>query len=175
MGRYDNSPFRADPLSRREIRNEAMRLRQLLGIEDKLWVNVIHILENVLPIIDKEFYFEIVPDGELDAHARAFPEDHYIKIRESIYDGARTGKGRDRLTVMHEFYHYIRHGKETISLARNPETVKIFENPEWQADVFAGEFLMPWNAIRNMSVAQIVQKCGVSERAAIYQLKKAKQ
>ena len=61
-----------------------------------------------------------------------------IRIRESIYEGARQGKGRDRFTIMHEIFHFMWHDRDEISFARNPESVKLYENPEWQADVFAG-------------------------------------
>ena len=44
-----------------------------------MWVDVIHILENVMPIIDEKFYLDIVEDVELDAHARAYPRESYDK------------------------------------------------------------------------------------------------
>lgn len=58
-----------------------------------------------------------------------------------------------------------------ISLARNPESVKAYEDPEWQADAFAGAFLMPSHLIKNMEVEEIMQRCGVSEAAAKFNLK----
>lgn len=72
---------------------------------------------------------------------------------------------------MHEIFHYLKHGKMNISLARNPESVKAYEDPEWQADAFAGAFLMPSHLIKNMEVEEIMQRCGVSEAAAKFNLK----
>lgn len=168
---YKSSIYKAKPMSRKNIENIAEKLRYLLGIQNVMWVDVIHILENVIPVLDEEFYLDIVEDRELDAHARAYPENHMIRIRESIYDGARHGRGRDRFTIMHEIFHFIWHDRSEISLARNPETVKLYENPEWQADVFAGAFLMPSRLIKGKTVNQIIQECGVSERAARCQLR----
>nr|DAK85385.1 MAG TPA: IrrE N-terminal-like domain [Caudoviricetes sp.] len=168
---YDFSPYKAKPMSRKNIENIANDLRKLLELQDVLRVNVIYILEHVLSVLDKEFYLDIVPDNELDAHARAYPEDHTIRIRESIYERARRGEGRDRFTVMHEIFHFIWHDKNEISLARNPEKLKRYENPEWQADVFAASFLMPAHLIRGKSWTQVMHECGVSASAAKYQLK----
>lgn len=168
---YKSSVYKAKPMSRKNIENIADKLRYVLGIQNIMWVDVIHILENVMPIIDEEFYLDIVEDVELDAHARAYPENHMIRIRESIYEGARQGKGRDRFTIMHEIFHFIWHDMTEISFARNPEAVKVYENPEWQADVFAGAFLMPSRLIKGKTVSQVMQECGVSEKAARCQLK----
>lgn len=168
---YEKSLYKAKPLSRRNLESMAEKFREILGLTNALRIDVISILENALPIIDTEFYLDIVPDKELDAHARAYPEDHTIKIRESIYDGARRGNGRDRFTIVHEIFHFIWHDSEGISLARNPEAVKLYENPEWQADVFAGAFLMPSRLIRGKSVSEVMEECGVSKSAARCQLK----
>ena len=167
---YKASIYKAKPMSRKNIENIADKLRCVLGIQNIMWVDVIHILENVMPIVDEEFYLDIVEDRNLDAHARAYPENHMIRIRESVYEGARQGKGRDRFTIMHEVFHFIWHDRKEISFARNPETVKRYENPEWQADVFAGSFLMPSRLIKGKTVNQVMQECGVSRKAAECQL-----
>ena len=120
---YELSFYKAKPTSRKDIANIADKLRYVLGIQDIMWVDVIYILENVMPIIDEEFYLDIVEDVELDAHARAYPENHMIRIRESIYEGARQGKGRDRFTIMHEIFHFIWHDRNEISFARIPVSV----------------------------------------------------
>ena len=163
---YNASVYKARPMSRKNIETIANSLREMLGLQNVMWIDVIHILENVIPVLDEDFHVDIVPDHELDAHARAYPENHVIRIRESVYDGARRGVGRDRFTVMHEIFHFIWHDREEISLARNPKAVKLYENPEWQADVFAGAFLMPTNLIKGMPVNQIMVSCGVSRSAA---------
>lgn len=175
MSNIKPSAYKVSPLSRKDIEEYAIFFRKLLGLENTMYVDVINILENIMPILDEKFELYIVPDWELDAHARTYPNDHIIKIRETVYEGARSGSGRDRFTIMHEIFHYLKHDSSDISLARNPENIKPFENPEWQADVFAGAFLMPRYLIENMTKEEIVKKCGVSEAAATFNLKLAKE
>lgn len=144
-------------------------LRAIFKIQNELYVNVLAILEKVLPVWDSEFSPLYVDDAELNALAVACPEEHTIIIRESVYLGARYGNGRDRFTIMHEIAHYMLHDKTSITFARGPEEIKIYEDPEWQADAFAGEFLMPYDLIKNLSAFDISRKCGVTIAAAEYQ------
>jgi Zn-dependent peptidase ImmA (M78 family) len=77
------------------------------------------------------------------------------------------------LTITHEFAHYLLHD-EAIGLARvmEGEKLKPYHDPEWQAKAFAGEFLIPAHLISNLSIDEIVIKCGVSYEAARYQRSK---
>jgi len=50
-------------------------------------------------------------------------------------------------------------------------SIKPYEDPEWQADCFAGELLMPYHLIQEMSKEEIMQKCKVSFTAACNQSK----
>lgn len=164
--------YKADPLSRNQIRQMVKKIRQLFDMEDSLYVNVMAILERVLPVFDEEFEPLIVEDHELGALAVACPEEHTIIIRESVYLRARAGNGWDRFTIMHEIGHYILHDKASISFARGPEEIRTFEDPEWQADVFSGEFLMAYDLIKDMKISEIAGKCGVTLKAASCQYKK---
>ena len=40
--------------------------------------------------------------------------------------------------------------------------LKPYENPEWQADTFASEFLMDYDLIQEMDYRRISEACGVS-------------
>lgn len=158
---------KAKPMSRAEIRRMARGLRRLLNIEDQKRINVLWLIEYVLSLFDPEFEEpHIVPDHELDVDAVACPSEHTIIIKKSVYDGARQGNGRDRFTIVHEFAHYILHDKSTVSFARRSSKPKPYEDPEWQADAFAGEFLIPYYQISGMSVQEIKEVYGVSYLAA---------
>ena len=79
-------------------------------------------------------------------------------------------------TIAHEIAHYILHANP--SIARYPriypgDDVKPYEDSEWQADAFAGEFLCPCQAIRGMTPEEVADKFGVSVQAAKTQLKKS--
>lgn len=49
--------------------------------------------------------------------------------------------------------------------------MKTYENPEWQADCFAREFLMPHDGIADLTTAEVMEQCKAYEQAANYQLK----
>ena len=94
-----------------------------------------------------------------------------IKIKEHIFNKACDGNGFARYCIAHEIGHYIllvlcgfELAKADINI-RNPK----FMNPEWQAECFAGEFLMGYDAVKNYSVDELVLKCGVTKKAATYQ------
>jgi len=159
--------YKAEPMSRRQIRMLVRRMRKLLGISDRKKVDVIKLLENILPILYGDaFSYEIVPDEELEVMALTTPNEGKILIRNSVYIGACEGNGRDRFTIMHEIAHFFLHRGMKVRLARGNEEIRRFEDPEWQADAFAGEFLMAYDVAKDMDIPEIVLKCGVSVAAA---------
>ena len=123
------------------------------------------------------FNYEIISKKEMpDKYGETFPDQKLILLREDVYLGAAKGNGRDRFTVAHEIGHLLLHQKDTISLPRlTPhKKIKRYENPEWQADAFAGELLMPAHLINGMSISEVQKQCGVSAKAAQYQLNSLK-
>lgn len=85
------------------------------------------------------------------------------------------GKGRDRMTIAHEFSHFMTLRFLGFKLSRTIGGGKLraYENPEWQAKCLAGELLIPHDLVLGMSAAEVARKCGVSMAAATYQLKVA--
>ena len=167
--------FKADPLSRQDIRNMANRLRKQLGISPKKPVDVIRLLEMLFPAAygDSGFRYEILPPEEMgELHGLTDPINRVIYIREDVYDNAAQGKGRDRMTIAHELAHYLLHRSIRLGLARRTEGESIprYKDPEWQATAFAAEFLMPADEIRHMSIYDIASTYGVSRQAAAFQL-----
>lgn len=166
---------KAKPLSRAKIRQQAADIREALFLGKEQKVNIVGLLEQILPLIDPEFEEPlIVDDNEMEVDAVTCPEDHMIIVKQSVYDGARAGNGRDRFTLAHEFAHYLMHDSSSVSFARGNSRPQVFEDPEWQADVFAGEFLMPAEAIKSMTPEEVMITYGVSYSAARYQLNKIK-
>lgn len=164
--------YKAKPLSRKKIRGAAHQIREILGIKDQVCIDVIKLLEQILPMIfEDEFNYEIVEDNEIGVMALTTPNEGKILIRNSVYEGAVNGNGRDRFTIMHEIAHLFLHRGMTVRLARRGEEIEIFEDPEWQADAFAGEFLIDCDVVKDMSPYEIAQKCKVSEAAAKCQYK----
>jgi hypothetical protein len=162
--------YQCEALSRARIRQFALGLRKKLRLEETLYFNIIGFLEFVMPKFDDGFHFEIVPKDELPPEKHAYTDviNKTIYIREDVYKRAVQGEGRDRMTIAHEIGHYILIVVQGIKLYRtfNGAFINTSEDPEWQAKVFAGELLCPFNLISGMSVIEIMKGCGVSEAAA---------
>ncbi len=97
-----------------------------------------------------------------------------LRNRQSVYDGACAGNGRDRMTIIHEIAHYLLLCVNGLKLQRNfsNNAVKAYCDPEWQAKCLTAEIMIPANIVKNMTVDEVVQYCGVSFEAASYQLAK---
>ena len=168
--------YKANPISRAYIRRYVYLLKKKVGLENELYFPIVTFTENVLPILIPDFQFQVVSMFEMGVkHGETFPSKNVIRIREDIYERAVAGEGRDRLTVAHEVGHLFLHENETIALCRLDPTEKLkpYEDPEWQADAFAGELLAPSYLVKGLSEYEVQIKCGVSSAAARCQLRNA--
>ena len=147
----------------------------MLNLTDQLYFPITEVLEMV-HLFDKDAHFEIVQADELEKNEHAVTDitNKTIKIREDVYDGACNGVGRDRMTIAHEFAHFITLCVCGFKLARtfDNENVPLYRDPEWQAKCLAGELMIDSDLVRGMSIAEVCEKCGVSESAARTQLSK---
>lgn len=166
--------YEANPLSRSQIRELVTSIRNGLkqlcpeiGIEFPL----LEFLELILPSLFPDFELEIVDDEELNCYAKAYPSQNRILIRDSVYEGAYRGNGRDRFTIAHEIGHFFLHRDESISFARADVSIPTYKKPEWQANTFAGELLVPVSLIKELSVDEIARECKVSRQVAEIQKK----
>ena len=162
------SPYKAKPLSRADIRREALEWRRVLNLDTELYVDVLRMLELILPFLG--FTYDYPSQEEMEEEAKTYPDQKLICIREDVYYGARKGVARYRFTVVHEIAHAILHSRASISFARSDIPLKAYMDPEWQANAFAGEFLMPYNLVKDMTIDEIVETCGVSRKAAVTQM-----
>ena len=164
----------AEPLGRKDIRRMAKVIRRLEGCMDELYFDIVHFLEITLPKIDSNFTFSVKTMAEMgECHGLTYPDRSEIQIREDVYERADQGSGRDRLTMAHELFHLLQHEKANISFARTGNgEIPVYRDPEWQADAFGGELLVPHHLIGGMGAEEIAVCCGVSEKAANFQLRK---
>lgn len=167
--------YKAAPLSRQNIRHFVKLIRKITGTENLTYFPIVQFMENVLPQIIEGFSYEIVPVEEMpDKCGETYPALNLIKIREDIYCRAVQGDGFSRLTVGHETGHLLINDEHSISLCKiQPGTrLKAYEDPEWQANCFAGELLMYYPLVKDFSVDDLREKCGVTLSAATYQKSK---
>lgn len=166
--------YKAQPLSRNDIRTIVRELKALTHTEGIMYFPIVTFLENILPLLIPSFQLEIVPQAEMgNKHGETYPSKNLIRIREDVYLNAVNGSGRDRLTLAHEIGHLLLHEDDSVALCRLApnEHLKAYEDPEWQADAFGGELLASSYLIRGLSLEQVQRQCGVSEAAAKVQLR----
>lgn len=167
-----NKKYIVESKSRSEIRSIATQFREKFGLQNELYFPIEKILD-ILSLIMNKFNYEIVEDDVLpqNTHAKTNISTGVISIKQSIYEGACEGKGRDRFTIAHEIGHFLMFCVYGFDLYENNGDIKIppYQDPEWQADCFAGELMIPKNLVENMMPDEIVKLCGVSLEAAQYQ------
>lgn len=140
-----------------------------------MYFPIVNVLE-VIHIFDDDAHFEIVEANELEPNEHAVTDINTktIKIRSDVYDGACEGVGRDRMTIAHEFAHFITLCVCGFRLARSFDDTPIptYCDPEWQAKCLAGELMVDSDLVKGMSAIEISVACGVSLPAAKMQLSK---
>ena len=167
------SDYMVEARSRQDLRSLANVLRSRLGLENCIFFPIVKLLDIFSEIFPDTFSYEIVEDDVLpeNTHADTDISRGHIRIKESVYNGACEGNGRDRMTIAHEIGHFLTLDILGFKLKRNFSTNKIppYCDPEWQAKCFAGELLVPAHLVSNLSPDQIASQCGVSKAAAKFQ------
>jgi hypothetical protein len=162
----NGQPIAVAPLSRASIEKFALDVRRLLAVPDNQAVDMLKIIEFVLPQVLPNFEYEIVEDRELgDAEATTSTTDRLIRISARCYAEARARAARPQFTLAHELGHLLLHCGKPFHLARGE--VKAYASPEWQADTFAGAFLSPADEVKKcLSVDEIAARFAISKAAA---------
>lgn len=173
----DIGGYIAEPLSRKDIREMAYKLRETFGFEKEMDFPIVQVMEYLSN--NGAFDLEICTADEMGTkYGETIPSENLIKLREDIYDKACEGDGFSRSTCGHEFFHWLKHSEETVSFCRKEEDLskrRAYEDPEWQANCFSGELFVSKNLVEGMIVDEIVEKCGVTRSMAHYQLEKYKE
>lgn len=166
----------APPRDRNSIRKDVYRIKKHLRLDKEQYVDIIAVLELMLPVVDPQFLLLPVEDRELAGRYAEFrPEEHTIYVKQSVYDAAYRGGGWARMILAHEFGHYVYHDSQSVAYAYlNPnEHITPDIDPERQADIFAAEFLAPSGEIKGLTPQQVQRQYGVSALAAKNQLRQA--
>lgn len=168
------SNYMVEAKSRANLRSLARVLREHLHLDDVLYFPIVELLDVMTELFD-DFNYEVVEDKVLSkkVHADTDIRTGHIRIKESVYEGACNGEGRDRMTIAHEIGHYFTLCFCGFRLERNFSGGKIpaFCDPEWQAKCFAGELMVPAHRVKGMNEYEIADQCGVSYDAACVQYK----
>lgn len=166
--------YEAKPSSRSQLSEFAFKFREMFNLENEYYFPIIQFIEWLLPFIDKNFDLEIVENSAMPegTYALTYPDESRMLIREDVYNGACENQGRARFTLAHELFHYLMHDSSNISFARQEQNPPAYSDPEWQANTFAAELLIPKHLIGRMSIKSIMNNCGVSRQCAEIQKNK---
>ena len=136
--------IKTNPLSVKDISLIASNTRKKYNID----------LDQAFPILEYLDYLfsegllsiQLLDDNDpyLDKNTPAIynAKDNFIYIKESVLEEVENGNYRSTFTLAHELFHYLQHqvlGFEFVEV----EDRKTYEDPEWQANEFAGELLVP--------------------------------
>ena len=165
--------FSAAPMSRANIRNTANDVRKLFGVPNTPRFPLLNVLENGLPQLVPEAVFEVVEPAEMRGmYAEALPDAMVIRVREDVYLRACNGVARDLFTLAHELGHLVLHMDRRLHRLAMPMKLERYRDPEWQADAFAGELLMPVHLYKQLENPE--DACtvfGVSKQACEIQVR----
>lgn len=106
------------------------------------------------------------------AEAQTDIRNGIIYIKKSVYEGLKNPSSRSNFTVAHEMGHYFLHYLLGVTMPRKTGVKKMYTDPEWQANQFAAEFLMPFEGVKGLSPEEISLIYNVSLAAAIVRYNK---
>lgn len=118
---------------------------------------------SIIPVAD-----EFLPDRA----AEATLNPPTITVRQSVYNAAKRNEPRARMTLAHEFGHIILEHKGHARPRRDAPlkrhvAFKAYEDPERQATLFAGAFLVPKSQLKEPASAKEIQlRFRISAQAA---------
>jgi len=168
-----NDTTRVAPMSRASIRKVTNDIRNWFEISSDKPFSIVKFVEHKL-VEQAGFILDIVPDSEMGGiYAEVIPAKRLFRIGETAYDNACDDRPHDRFTVAHEVGHLLLHTPDRVRFARTQNEIKPYENPEWQANTFAGELLVHTDSIRGLSVEDIANKYKVSYTVANIQKEKS--
>lgn len=154
------------------ISGVALSIREAFRITDE-YLPIVHLLDVAVPKVMDDFQLRVLPNNLMaNDHGRAWPNDYLIEIREDVYEGARRGCVGDRVTLAHEFGHFVLHREVPLFSQHKLNTVISEENSEWQADCLARELLAPRTLIDlGDKVETVILKFGIPREEAKRQIR----
>lgn len=152
-------------------------LRKKFGFDKVKKFPIMEFLEIIMPQIDPQFMVVPVEDHELPGRAaETIPDDHVIRVKQSVYDAACEDSFMARLIMAHELGHYVLHGEDNVAYAHSApgESIPNEVNAEWQADIFSMELLAPVHLIDETSEYLVSRHFVVSRGVARGQMNQAR-
>lgn len=124
----------------------------------------------VCPIMGVELDIREDSDSEMrGAHASFDIESRVLKVRESVMRGCTLECPEAVFTLGHEIGHICLHSDKTYFRRHEPEKLpKKNSDPEWQADMFAVEFLIDRTQLEHATdQLAAIMRSGVPKQQAV--------
>lgn len=165
--------YETKPLTRKRIRLMANIIRTAFKIESLEFpaIKMLDILEQLFGV-----NYDILPDDEFGIGVMAYFEQNdsecSIYIRESVYNAACNGSGKDIGFITHEISHFFlikifNFGPIYRKSIKNKK-IPAYKSIEWQAKALCGELMIPYNEFKNASIEEICEKTNSSYAQAEY-------
>lgn len=142
--------IKTNPLSVKDISNIAASIREQYGIARDTAFPILEILKQLF--YDNYLSIQLLADDDpyLDEDTPAVynANDNFIYLKESVIEEVESGNYRSNFTLAHEFFHYLQHQVLRFKF-EEVEDRKTYEDPEWQANCFSGELLLPDEYLSN--------------------------
>lgn len=172
------------PVSRAALRKISAVVREVFGCKsDNEPFPVLHALDMLSDVVPNSTY-NIVEDCDLPKNVFAqcrptFDGGFIIEIKQTVYDGAHRNKNTAFLCfICHEICHVVLFylGFTPISerSISGDTQVERFRRVEWQAMALCGEVTIPYEATKDMTVKEIVEKYNVTKASAEYRVRHVK-
>jgi len=164
----DGDPKTVDVMSNDSIEYAANFFREFFELKPGKGVNMINLLEKVLPRVLPDFVMLVEPDEDMPGvdGVTASAGDRTIWLSDSIYTKLYYGDPHAQYVAAHELGHLFLHSSQTPGYAKkNMYDERI--DPEWQADKFADMWLMPTEGVKRCrSPAHLAAKYNVPDDVA---------
>ena len=154
-----------------DIRKKAQQIREIVHVTTGK-IDLLYLLDYIT-VYDKPVNVEILEDSDSyfskDEEAKTDIKKKTIYLKRSVIEEAATNEHcRANFTISHEIAHVLLHDESSIKFVNDETNYKYnkYEDPEWQADTFAAELLMPYTQCKHMSVEQIYENFNVTITAA---------
>ncbi len=137
----------ARPMKRADLFAHANKVREIFGLASVPLLPIVELTEIGLTNALPGFGIDIVEVDDLtkSIYAEYLPDHKLLRIREDVYERAIRGVPRDRFTLAHEFAHAVLHTDTRLHRQHVSSRPVAYCCPEWQANTFAGELLVPFN------------------------------
>jgi len=135
------------PRTKKQISDTADHLRRILRLSPFARVQMMPLLEHVLPEVLDHYHFDVVPDSLMKGiEGTTDIVLPIIRLANQTYERLRRSDPDARFTAAHELGHLVFHSGAHVRYARRTK-YDCSSDPEWQADRFADNFLVPIQAI----------------------------